>query len=38
MHLNTLKDEELAGYKELAEKQAPGMHPERETKPGRNEI
>jgi len=38
MHLDTLKDEELAGYKELAESQAPGMHPERETKPGREEI
>ncbi len=34
MHLDTLKDEELAGYDELAENQAPGMHPEQETKPG----
>ena len=33
MHLDTLKDEELAGYDELAENQAPGMHPEAETKP-----
>ena len=34
MHLDTLRDEELAGYGELVENQAPGMHPERETKPG----
>ena len=34
MHLDTLKDEELAGQKELAEPAAAGMHPERETKPG----
>ena len=33
MHLDTLKDEELAGRAELAESQAPGMHPELETKP-----
>lgn len=33
MHLDTLKDEELAGEAQLAEKQAPGMHPEMETKP-----
>jgi len=32
MHLDTLKDEELAGRAELAEPAAPGMHPERETK------
>jgi len=32
MHLETLKDEELAGRAELAENQAPGMHPELETK------
>jgi POT family proton-dependent oligopeptide transporter len=32
MHLDTLKDEELAGRSELAENQAPGMHPELETK------
>jgi len=41
MHLDTLRDnqeEELAGYKELAENQAPGMFPERETKPGRKPI
>jgi len=38
MHLDTLKDEELAGYSELAESQAPGMHPERETRPGKDEI
>ena len=34
MHLETLEDEELAGRAELAEPAAPGMHPERETKPG----
>jgi POT family proton-dependent oligopeptide transporter len=35
MHLETLRDdEELAGQKELAEPAAPGLHPERETKPG----
>jgi POT family proton-dependent oligopeptide transporter len=34
MHLDTLRDEpELAGYKELGEKQAPGMFPQAETKP-----
>lgn len=34
MHLATLKDaEELAGYGEIAESQAPGVHPELETKP-----
>jgi POT family proton-dependent oligopeptide transporter len=36
MHLDTLQDregDELAGYKELAENQAPGMFPDRETKP-----
>ena len=41
MHLDTLEDhqdEELAGYKELGEKQAPGMHPEQETKPGRKPL
>ena len=39
MHLDTLRDEpELAGYKELGEKQAPGMFPQAETKPGREEI
>jgi proton-dependent oligopeptide transporter, POT family len=36
MHLDTLRDEgeELAGYKELGEQQAPGLFPQRETKPG----
>ncbi|HEX6375002.1 MAG TPA: peptide MFS transporter [Allosphingosinicella sp.] len=41
MHLNTLRDaedEELAGYKELAENQAAGMFPQRETKPGTDQI
>jgi proton-dependent oligopeptide transporter, POT family len=38
MHLDTLKDEELAGYDELAEQQAPGMHPELETKPKGGQI
>ena len=33
MHLDTLKDDDLAGRAELAEPQAPGMHPELETKP-----
>jgi POT family proton-dependent oligopeptide transporter len=33
MHLDTLKDEDLAGRAELAEPAAPGMHPELETKP-----
>ena len=34
MHLDTLKDDDdLAGRMELAEPQAPGMHPERETSP-----
>jgi POT family proton-dependent oligopeptide transporter len=33
MHLDTLKDDELAGRAELAEPAAAGMHPERETKP-----
>jgi POT family proton-dependent oligopeptide transporter len=31
MHLDSLRDEELAGRGELAEPQAPGMHPEDET-------
>jgi len=35
MHLDTLQDEdELAGYSELAESQAPGTHPEAETTRG----
>jgi POT family proton-dependent oligopeptide transporter len=33
MHLDTLKDEELAGRDQLGENQGPGMHPERETAP-----
>ncbi len=38
MHLDTLKDEDLAGRDELAENQAPGMFPGRETKPGPQEV
>ena len=41
MHLDTLRDnqeEELAGYKELGENQAPGIFPERETKPGKKPL
>jgi POT family proton-dependent oligopeptide transporter len=38
MHLDTLRDDQLAGRAELAENQAPGMHPERETKPGPQEA
>ena len=39
MHLDTLQDrDDLAGRAELAENQAPGMHPERETKPGPQEA
>lgn len=35
MHLSTLRDhDDLAGKGELAEAEAAGMHPERETKPG----
>jgi POT family proton-dependent oligopeptide transporter len=34
MHLETLKDDDLAGQAELAEPQAPGMKPQRETRPG----
>jgi POT family proton-dependent oligopeptide transporter len=33
MHLDTLKDEELAGRPELAENQAAGLFPKGETKP-----
>ena len=33
MHLDTLKDDDLAGRPELAEPQGAGMHPERETTP-----
>jgi POT family proton-dependent oligopeptide transporter len=32
MHLDTLKDSELAGQAGLAEPQAAGVHPEQETK------
>jgi POT family proton-dependent oligopeptide transporter len=41
MHLDTLRDnedQELAGYKELAENQGPGMFPQRETKPEGQQI
>jgi hypothetical protein len=38
MHLDTLKDVELAGRLGLAEAQAPGMHPEREIKPAGSNI
>ena len=39
MHLDTLRDrEDLAGRAELAENQAPGMHPELETKPRPSEA
>lgn len=39
MHLDTLgQGPELAGYKELGEKQAPGMFPQAETKPEREEF
>ncbi|HUE78003.1 MAG TPA: peptide MFS transporter [Sphingomicrobium sp.] len=41
MHLDTLRDtedEELAGYKGLAENQGPGMFPQRETKPGHEPL
>jgi len=39
MHLDTLRDDaELAGYKELAEKEGPGMFPQAETKPTRDEY
>src|SRR5687767_10858502 len=33
MHLDTLRDDDLAGQGELAEPAAPGMHPEAETRP-----
>jgi POT family proton-dependent oligopeptide transporter len=37
MHLDTLRDDDdLAGRAQLAEKQAPGMHPELEEKPTRH--
>ena len=38
MHLDTLRDEELAGYPEIGEKQAPGMFPKDETRSGRQDI
>jgi proton-dependent oligopeptide transporter, POT family len=40
MHLDTLRDDdELAGYKELAdENQGAGLFPQRETKPGTETI
>jgi POT family proton-dependent oligopeptide transporter len=39
MHLDTLREEDrLAGRPELAEPAAPGMHPERETKPAGSTI
>jgi POT family proton-dependent oligopeptide transporter len=38
MHLDTLRDEELAGYKEIGEKEAAGMFPDRETKSGPQEV
>jgi POT family proton-dependent oligopeptide transporter len=39
MHLDTLSDEdELAGYKEIGEREAAGMFPDRETKPGTEKI
>jgi POT family proton-dependent oligopeptide transporter len=36
MHLDTLKDEDLAGRDELAENQATGLFPQGETVPGRS--
>jgi POT family proton-dependent oligopeptide transporter len=36
MHLDTIgekRDEELAGYKQVGEREAAGMFPDRETKP-----
>ena len=33
MHLDTLKDDDLAGQAELAEPIAPGMRPQAETRP-----
>jgi len=39
MHLDTLKDdEELAGYKEIGEREAAGMFPRDETKPEREQL
>jgi POT family proton-dependent oligopeptide transporter len=36
MHLDTLKNEDLAGRAQLAENEAPGMFPQAETVPGRS--
>jgi len=36
MHLDTLKDEDLAGRDELAENQATGLFPQGETVQGRS--
>ena len=36
MHLDTLKDEDLAGRDQLAENQAPGLFPQGEDVPGRS--
>jgi POT family proton-dependent oligopeptide transporter len=41
MHLDTLRDErdeELAGYKEIGEREAAGMFPDRETKPENKQL
>jgi POT family proton-dependent oligopeptide transporter len=38
MHLDTIKDVELAGREELAEPAAAGMHPDRESKPAGSTI
>jgi POT family proton-dependent oligopeptide transporter len=39
LHLDTLKDESaLAGYEEIGESQAPGLFPQRETKPATDQI
>jgi POT family proton-dependent oligopeptide transporter len=38
MHLDTLRDEQLAGYDEIGEQEAPGMFPGRETRPGNSEA
>jgi hypothetical protein len=36
MHLDTLRDDDLAGQAQLAENQAPGMSPQDETRPDGN--
>jgi POT family proton-dependent oligopeptide transporter len=33
MHLDTLRDDDLAGRDQLGENQGPGIHPEQETNP-----